>query len=72
MARVNALGQRLTELSSWDISEFDFSTEPGLGGLRDIEEDVDDEITGNDEIEEGELTAALGMLQDHSQIGLLS
>ena len=48
MARVNALGQRLTELSPWDISEFDFSTEPGLGGFRDIEEDSSglDEMAG--------------------------
>ena len=64
MARVNALGQRLTELSPWDISEFDFSTEPGLGGLRDIEEDSSglDEMAGEFDLEEGELTAALGAL----------
>ena len=64
MARVNALGQRLTELSPWDISEFDFSTEPGLGGLRDIDEDTAglDEIAGEVNLEEGELTAALRAL----------
>ena len=61
MARVNALGQRLTELSSWDISEFDFSSEPGLGGVRGPDQDVDG-ITVNDEIEEGDVAAALGML----------
>ena len=64
MVRVNALGQRLTELSPWDISEFDFSTEPGLGGLRDIEEDSSglDEMAGEFDLEEGELTAALRTL----------
>ena len=61
MARVNALGQRLTELSSWDISEFDFSSEPGLGGVQGSDQDVDG-ITVNDEIEEGDVAAALGML----------
>ena len=64
MARVNALGQRLTELSPWDISEFDFSTEPGLGGFRDIEEDTSglDEMAGDYDLEEGELSAALAAL----------
>ena len=61
MARVNALGQRLTELSSWDISEFDFSSEPGLGGVRGSDQGVDG-ITVNDEIVEGDVAAALGML----------
>ena len=64
MARVNALGQRLTELSPWDVSEFDFSTEPGLGGFRDVKEDASglDQMAGNDDLEEGEVTAALGAL----------
>ena len=61
MARVNALGRRLTELSSWDVSEFDFSSEPGLGGVRDFDQDVDG-IAFNDEIEEGDVAVALGML----------
>ena len=64
MARVNALGQRLTELSPWDISEFDFSSEPGLGGIRDIDQDSTrlDEVAGNDDLEEGDVTSALRAL----------
>ena len=64
MVRVNALGQRLTELSPWDISEFDFSFEPGLGGIRDIDQDSSglDEVAGNDDLEEGDVTSALRAL----------
>ncbi len=33
MFRINALGQRLTEISGLDKGEFDFSTTPGTGGV---------------------------------------
>lgn len=33
MFRINALGQRLTEISGMDQGEFDFSEVPGLGGI---------------------------------------
>ncbi len=64
MVRVNALGQRLTELSSWDVSEFDFSAEPGLGGIRDIDQDSPGlgELAGNNDLEEGDVTSALRAL----------
>ena len=30
--RINALGERLTDVAQLDESEFDFTTEPGIGG----------------------------------------
>ena len=35
MFRINALGQRLAEMSGIDKDEFDFSRNPGIGGLAD-------------------------------------
>ena len=34
MARLDALGQRLTELAPYDVSEFDFQSPVGVGGIR--------------------------------------
>jgi len=35
MFRINGLGQRLSELSGLEAGEFDFSIEPGVGGIPD-------------------------------------
>ena len=38
VSRVNALGQRLTEMADLESSEFDFAAEPALGGPESLEQ----------------------------------
>lgn len=69
MARIDALGQRLTELSPYDVSEFDFVSPIGVGGLRSSNPSI---IDSNAELEKGLTDDLLGEVELSAQLASLS